>query len=275
MDPSFNPPQTNSTPPPQTGGSIPAAPQPQQPAQPHVKQAHRFLMFYIFLIVTVLISGVIYAWQSNQVKNQKAQLVAANAQVANLKKQLTAALASLPTDTNAGNAPNNPYAGQKTFCDNFSPACLRYPQDWSIAGTTSSSKTTETITNPTSSVVVTYTSPFTSDNQVQVYFINSIEDLTLKTLGQKIVGRVLGTVPDYVMVDASYLTTNNVSAGKSVSFVSNPSYTSNNPKITDQLKAAPTTAALANIKSSAQATAWFGSNDAKAALKILQSLYYQ
>ena len=256
---------------------MPPAPQPSSNNQhpPHIKKAHSFLFIYVFLLLAALLAGGIYAWQNSKVKNLNSKLSAANATNSGLKKQLTQAEASIPTNTNAGNAPNNPYAGEKTFCDNFSSTCLRYPKDWVIAGTTSSSKTSETFTNATSSTVVSYDNPYGADKTEQVYFIADIQDLTIKSLGPKIVGRVLGSAPDYSLVDASYVSSVRAQIGQSISFVSNPVFTTNVQNATARLKAAPTAAAAANIKSSDQATAWFKTDDAKTALKILQSLYYQ
>jgi len=275
MDTQPTPPAVPDGMPPQPGDSINPAPMQPEQHPPHVKKAHNFLLLYVVILIAAVLVGVVYAWQNNQVKDLNKKLAASNALVVSLKKQVAAAEASIPTDTNAGNAPNNPYAGWKTFCDNFSNVCVRYPKDWVIAGTTSSSKTTETFTNATSSAIVNYENPYTSDKQEQVYYIASIDDLTIKSLGNKIVGRTIGTTPSYVMVNATYLTDSHISVGQSVSFVNNAAFTTNAKNVTAKLMAAPTGAAQSNIKSSDLAAAWFKTDDAKTSLKILQSLYYQ
>lgn len=250
-----------------------ATPPPVHP--PHVKKAHSFILLYVCILVSAILIGAVYAWQNSQVKSANKKLAVAVAQNAELKKQVAAAEASIPSDTNAGNAPNNPYAGWKTFCDNFSSTCLRYPKDWVIAGTTSSSKSSESFTNATSSAVVNYENPYTSDKQEQVFYIASIDNLTIKSLPISIVGRTLGSVPSYVLVDSSYLTSGHISVGQSISFVNNAAFTTNVKNATAKLNAGPTGSAQSNIKTSEQAAAWFKTDDAKTSLKILQSLYYQ
>lgn len=260
-------PQTSASP------SPPAAP-PQPPPQ-HVKHAHRFLLLYIAVLLAALLAGGIYAWQNNKVKDFRNKLSQANSQITTLNKQLADAEAAIPSNTNAGNAPNNPYAGWKTFCDNFSNVCLRYPKDWVIAGNSSASKTSETFTNANSAAVVSYDNPYPADKPEQVYFIADIQDLTIKNLGLKIIGRVLGSAPEYTLVDAKYISDNHVTAGQSISFTINATFTTNVQNVTARLKAAPTGQSLANIKTADQASGWFKTDDAKTSLKILQSLYYQ
>src|SRR5579859_5144672 len=123
-----NSPTTVSPPPAATPPSPNPPVQPSAPA--HVKSAHRFLLLYITVLLAALLAGGVYAWQNSKVKDLKQKDAYYLAQVSQLKKQLADTEASLPTNSNAGNAPNNPYADWKTFCDNFSNACLRYPKDW-------------------------------------------------------------------------------------------------------------------------------------------------
>src|SRR5579872_1501189 len=105
-----------SPPPTITPAGVPPAPVPPQPAihPAHVKKAHRFLLFYVFVLLAALLAGGVYAWQNGMVKDRTTKLNQAKAQITTLESQLAAAEASTPSNSNAGDAPNNPYAGEKT-----------------------------------------------------------------------------------------------------------------------------------------------------------------
>src|SRR5947207_1796680 len=116
---SINPTPTAPAPSASQVSSTPVTPEPPAHA-PHVKKAHNFLLIYVAILLAAVLAGGVYAWQNSQVKDLNKKLAIAVAQNASLKKQVAAAEASIPSDTNAGNAPNNPYSGWKTFGDNFS-----------------------------------------------------------------------------------------------------------------------------------------------------------
>ena len=241
----------------------------------HVKKAHRFLMVYVFVLAAALLGGGIYAWQNSKVNELSAAIKKQNLEIANLKKQL-ASYESQPITTNEGNQANNPFAGWKTFCDTVGGACFRYPpKDWVITGTSSASKTQEALDNATKTAVVQYENPYTADSQDQVYYISEIQDLRVKSLKLKIVGRVQGNTPTYVVVDAAYVSANHIAAGKTISFANNARFSSVARDVKSQFIAMPTGAAQNNIKNTDQAVAWFKTDDGKNTLAILQSLYYQ
>ena len=232
------------------------------------------MLLYISILVIAFVTGGVYAWQHSKVTTLDKKVQAQAAQVATLKGQVTKfeqSIKASPTNKVTGT-----YAGWKTFCDTLNSACFDYPKDWAIAGTSTTQKTTEAVNNPNNTVSIQYEDPYVHDKLDQVFYISAIEDMQVEDSNLKIVGRVIGNSPDYVVIDASYITTNNVSVGKSLSFVDTARFSDKSKKGTTILfKAAPTSPTLTTIKNPDQATAWFKSDDAKMALKILQSLYYQ
>ncbi|HZP55776.1 MAG TPA: hypothetical protein VFB03_03345 [Candidatus Saccharimonadales bacterium] len=243
-------------------------------AQPaHVTKSHRFLFIYLVVIVVAALTGGVYAWQHHDVSSLKKQVASQNSQITKLKSDVQTLSAPLPGASN-NNSPLQ-YKDWKTYCDTINNACFRYPKDWVITGSSSSNQATETANNATSTALAQYNDPYTTQALDQVYFIVDTKDLNKKDLGLKVVERVIGNTPDFVIVDSTYLASNHVTANKSQSFMDNAKFTSKNTRATAQFMAKPSNAALSNIKSTDQATSWFSSDDAKTCLQILQSFYYQ
>lgn len=252
----------------------PAQPQPDgQPVLPHVKQSHRFLLVYLVVILVAALTGGIYAWQHHDVTTLRGQVKNQNARIATLQSQVATLSAPQPGASN-NNSPLQ-YKDWKTYCDTINSACFRYPKDWTIDGTSSSSQASETLGNSTTSINVQYNNPVTAQALDQVFYIASVNDLNKTDLGLKIVARVIGNTPDYVIVDSSYATNNHVAAGKTLGFMDNARFSSKTTKASAQFFAKPSGQILSNIKTPDQATAWFNTNDAKTCLQILQSFYYQ
>ncbi len=238
-----------------------------------VKQGHRFLLVYLFVIIAAVLTGSVYAWQHHDVTSLRKQVKTLNSQVASLNSQVSTLSAPQPGVTN-NNSPLD-YKDWKTFCDSINNSCFRYPKDWTIDGSSNSSKAAQTLSSANATVSAQYNDPVKTPALDQVFYIADIHDLNKNNLGLKIVARVIGNTPDYVIVDGSYLVSNNIKAGKSLSFTDDARFTSLTTKTSAQLVAKPTGASLSNIKTPNQATAWFNSDDAKLCLKILRSFYYQ
>ena len=86
---------------------------------------------------------------------------------------------------------------------------------------------------------------------------------------------MLDNVPTYVMYDASVVTANNLTVGQSAQLVTvNPTFTGKTGADVTFV-ATPGAGGIAAITTTEQAKAWFATPEAKQALKILQSFYYQ
>lgn len=239
----------------------------------HVRLSHKFLLLYGVVLVVAALLGSVYAWQHSKVNLLNKKVKDLNSQVLTLQAKVDT-LNSIKSDASNENSPLD-YAGWKTFCDTTNSGCFRYPKAWTITGSSSSSKNTETITATNATGIIQYENPYTREGVDQVFYVASISNLNTKSLGFKIVGRVLGNTPDYVIVDDSYVTNNHVTADKTMSFMDNASFTDKSKKSSTHFIAKPSDAAKASIKTTDQAIAWFKTDDAKTSLKLLQSFYYQ
>lgn len=251
-------------------------PPPTEPADQfpsHVKQSHRFLFIYLIVLAAAALTGGVYAWQHHDVSSLRTKVKGLNAQVADLQSQITVLSAPEPGATN-NNSPLA-YKDWKTFCDSINSACFRYPKDWTISGSSSSGRAAETLGNASTTVGAQYNDPVTTQALDQVFYIADVKDLNKTDFNLKIVERVVGNTPDFVIADSAYLDANHVAAGKTLSFMDDARFTSITTKRPAQFIAKPSGAVLSNIKTTSQATAWFKTEDAKTCLKILRSFYYQ
>lgn len=252
----------------------PPPPPPAQGETPkHVRQSHAFLLVYLVIIVVAVLIGIVYAWQHHQVTNLKNKEKLLNSQIGVLQSQVKTLSAPVPGATN-NNSPLQ-YKDWKTYCDSINNSCFRYPKEWNIDGTSSSSKASVALGTTNSTVRMQYNDPVTTQALNQVFYIADIKLLNKQDLGLKIVARVIGNTPDYVIVDGSYLDANHVSIGKTLSFTDDARFTSKTTKASAQLNAKPSGQVLSNLKTPDQAQAWFKTDDAKNCLQALQSYYYQ
>jgi hypothetical protein len=230
-------------------------------------------LVYLFVMLAALLAGGIYAWQHHEVtslKNKQKLLLAQNQVLQTQVKILSAPVAGATNN----NSPLQ-YKDWKTYCDSINNSCFRYPKEWTIDGNSTSTKASVALGTTNGTVRTQYNDPVTTQALNQVYYIVDIKDLNKKDLGLKVVARVIGNTPDYVIVDGSYLETNHIAAGKSLSFMDDARFTSKTTKTSAQLFAKPSGQILSNLRTTDQAQAWFKTDDAKNCLQVLQSYYYQ
>jgi hypothetical protein len=88
------------------------------------------------------------------------------------------------------------------------------------------------------------------------------------------VGYVVNDKPQYAVYDTSYVSTNGMEAGKTVTIVDG-NYAFDAKTGTASLDATPGANGYAQITSAEQAKAWFSSQSAVTGLQILKSFYYE
>lgn len=187
--------------------------------------------------------------------------------------------------------PSDAYKGWKTYCDDLYHYCFKYPQDWAFTASTSATGTPKlgdtvgaSVTDPTSSLAVTYQNPYTQDAGLMNFMTASLDKLTAANQDLVVVGGYIPTsgdtglagnnVPSYQVVDNLLLATYPLTVGKESQFPNNPRFDdlgSGSPPYTGRLKASP----AVRINSLGETHAWFNESDTKTALLILKSISYQ
>lgn len=158
------------------------------------------------------------------------------------------------------------YAGWKQVCDTQSKACFLHPADWSAASYGG-------YQNPARTAYVNlYVN--TKDRGADIAYIAGIYYPQRAGQDVAIVGFVHGNVPSYAMYNES--TVHALQPGEQAQLiVANPIFAASGggPDVT--FVATPGAAGLSAITTVDQAKAWFGTSEAKADLKIMQSFYYR
>lgn len=176
---------------------------------------------------------------------------------------------------------SNPYAGWKSYCDTKTNGCFKYPANWSIDPETSNTSSDDfvylSISNPSKSVLVSYSSPYSNPEKAGPgqFYAAAIEPLAASS-SLKVVGGMftVNNTPAYEIVNNSQLKTYPLSIGDTSDFEwANNGFTNKGSTTESQLNAVDN--ALGSTKEPEQAKAWFKSEDAKTSLLILKSFYYK
>lgn len=165
--------------------------------------------------------------------------------------------------------PADPYAGWKTYCDDTKGACFKHPSGWNVETTSLGGGIAgANIKNANDSVTGTYVSSDTRDGTDIAYHAAVVEKVNAD---YSVVGG-FGTstptiIPRLKIVDIKFA--NDLKAGSDGTMANTARFTFKDGS-TGSLEFRPTNYAGMD---SAQAKAWFTSDDAKTALLILKSFH--
>lgn len=165
----------------------------------------------------------------------------------------------------------NDTANWKSYCSPKTNACLQYPSSWHI--TANDDQTT--MLSSDGNIEIDYISPYVHDSEALDFNPLSVTNLGDTSLQLRAVcgTYVQANQPSCAIVNANLLATYPLTPGKvsslpnALSFMNIPAHTT----AAMALRARPTNA----IASPAEAQAWLTSNDAKTALRILESLHFR
>lgn len=166
----------------------------------------------------------------------------------------------------------DPYTNWKTYCDTSEKACFKYPSDWKIT-TSDQGFVSVLASSPTGSTSASYTNSDTRDGADAPYYTAALEALNIPNADYRVLGGFVVTdsasMPQYKVVDNSFTT--GLTVGQQGTTSNTARFTFKDSTRTGKLEAYP----LANNMTQDQAKAWFASADAKTALMITQSFYFQ
>lgn len=114
----------------------------------------------------------------------------------------------------------SPYAGWKTYCDQPTSNCFKYPSDWTLT-TSTTVITSATVRNPANRVIVSYSNPDQKDAGVGRFFTMVIHGLADGDQSLKIVGGFFpaNDLPGFCLTDSATVSEYGLVAGQYGSFV--------------------------------------------------------
>lgn len=197
----------------------------------------------IIIVVLVVFVGY-YIWHTQKQNNKSASKVSTISN-ADLKQGASS--------QKTNKSQTSPYAGWKQYCDSLSIGCIKYPANWTLD--TSQSDMAEVITpqgsaHPTN---VTFQSAVHGPGDTTGDTVVATSDLAVPISGLEVVEGIDNSA------DAPY-----------IDIVDSSGRTDINK--TWALGAVPTDLPYSSMS---QATAWFSTDEAKTALKIVQSFTYK
>lgn len=156
-----------------------------------------------------------------------------------------------------------------TYCNAALAACITYPTTWaSVPGFTGAFE------DPAETSVVSLIPGPNQDEAPNSAYIYSVSPLTVNSQALDIVGYIVSNQPGYVVYEASYVASANIKAG-TTRRVLDGNYAFSGKLGLISLVATSGANGFAAISDMTSAEAWFDAQSAKAALKSLQSLYYE
>ena len=184
------------------------------------------------------------------------------------------------TPAPAKTAVTDPYAGWKTYCDSVNKECLKYPSDWTFSDNSINQGgrqiTDITLTPAKEDATVEYTNTYIKDGGTDKFVPYILTDLKPVNSNLKIVGGYFVTTPNnpfITLVDSSLLKSSPLTLNQPSDFTVAPRYSNQNAA--DKYGSGNFQVSGLKITTAAQSQAWFNSTDAKQAVLILQSFYYQ
>ncbi|HKR81405.1 MAG TPA: hypothetical protein VJR27_00185 [Candidatus Saccharimonadales bacterium] len=235
----------------------------------HAKHAHKYVAAYLFIVVLLAVTGGVYAWQHKKAEQLTARVDSLKAQRVALIKQMA---------TIADQKATAPATGLKSYCDTTHGPCFRYPAAWTLNAskvtTNGVAQTIATVTDPDKLVQVTYSNPF-SPRAAGNFYTQQVVGLGSSGAGPALALKIVGGyftdsapyAPFYEVVDDPSV----FQPGKVTSGVFATQFTGKNNQVV-HFQAIPS---AGDFSTAAKTQAWFSTDAAKAALTVLQSLYYK
>jgi hypothetical protein len=209
----------------------------------------------LLIIITLAVIGASGYFVSRQVSNRDQ----ARDQASNRSKPpsvITKATPAVSTDL-------------KTYCDGGLAACITYPETWApVPGFSGEYE------DPAETSVVSLIPGLSQDVTPNSAYIYSINPLMVGSQELDIVGYIVSNQPGYVVYEASYVASADIKVGANRLIVDG-NYAFAGKLGSISLVATPGPNGFADIANFTQAEAWFSTPSSEAALKSLQSLYYE
>lgn len=224
------------------------------------------ILISTFSLIVIAGAGVgTYIWQNQRMATLTRQHTADVQRVNQLQSQYAAATAAAVVHTNTW----------KQFCDQFTPFCFMYPNQWIPADNSlnlpNDKRESVTVTNPTKTLRIVYINPLIKDGGSLSARIITTNNMTVNNVRLAILGIIPVSSgvyqPSYIVLNTDQAL--NAKPGNDALLLNG----SINPRFTVgqydaiSLIGYPTT----KITSMAQAKAWFDSIDGKTVLKIIES----
>jgi hypothetical protein len=248
---------------------------------PKQLKSNGFGLVSAFIVIVVIAAIGLSGWAVYR-HEHKTKTVVATKTVATSKTNQTSSTKKTTTQP-----PANPYAGWKTYCDTLYHYCFQYPTTWQLSVNSTAQSIGSlgqvTLLSPTKAVSIAYTNAFTKDSNSVNFMPTTISKLTAANQAVTLVGGYIPTsgdngiagnnIPEYLVVDSSFLTTYPLTIGQLGQFPSNPNFSDQyaaDARYNGSLVAKPAIV----INTVTQSETWLDSADAKTGVQILESFYY-
>lgn len=228
----------------------------------------------VVLILVIIGFGGYYVWHTQH--NSKSTTSATTTST----KSTISSKTTTSTNTIATTTPN-PYAGWKTYCDKSTGGCFQYPASWTeqnYSQCQNSCYTDVIFSSTTKTVQVEYMSP---DNSQAVagpveFYMHDTTTTTKPNPSQTIIGGYYqNNLAAYYLIDSSLIQKYALKVSQFSSSLSGDLVFTDKVGSTQSKLTASQVLPNGQTQTQTQENAWFSSSDAKTALLVMKSFYFQ
>lgn len=224
----------------------------------HARHVHKYVAAYVFIMILLLLTGIVYTWQHKKVKQLTAAVTTLQTQTDSLQKQLVATVEAQKQKV------VTPDANWKTFCSVIYGECFQYPGTW--AATTTGVSTV--VSNPVQTVQVVYTNPATAGKPAPLHTSSVTAVRTIPDV--KVIGGYYTDAAPYKPFFGILNSSQKVSINHTLPNTDASLFTDKNKRSVHLWASA-----VDGFNSTAKAEDWLTSTEGKTAQAIIQSFYYK